>query len=405
LIETSGTLTDAEKAAAEFWTEWGSSPVPHLIELTKYVSNQNDLRLDDDVKLFWLVSNTLFDTSIATWDAKYAYDYVRPITAIHQLGENLITAWKPPSFPGALAYSTPGLINAANAQVAIAAGIGEERAADRMPYLPTPAFPAYVSGHSAFCAAWARVMRLATGKPDLNFRTAVHHLYVELRELAHPVTLDYPTFEAAAAACGISRIWAGIHWPADNERGHELGLKVGDNAWQRYQQVVLAFASPPTAAFMTLRPPYWVHENEVADHPASFDSASGLAMDLPPEASGTWQSILLDPMPAGNYELRLKVAVLGDGPARLDIAVRPTGAPAGRITRGTILLPATESSRIVSVPWTTDGAQPFKISINVRAEGGYARARVSAMGASRIWPMLGGAQRYYEPSLIGHSDQ
>jgi hypothetical protein len=40
LIRTSGALTDMQKAAAEFWAEWGSSPAPHLIELAKFVSTE-----------------------------------------------------------------------------------------------------------------------------------------------------------------------------------------------------------------------------------------------------------------------------------------------------------------------------------------------------------------------------
>ena len=402
LIRTSGTLTDAEKAAAEFWTEWGSSPVPHLMGLTKYVSNTNDLRLDDDVKLFFLVSNTFLDTSIATWDAKYAYDYIRPITAIERLGDTLITAWKPRSFPAALAYSTPGLINLANAGTATPAGIGTEPAAAWEPYLPTPAFPSYVSGHSTFSAAWAHAMELAIGRPDLHYRGTVRHLYVELRDLAQPVTLDYPTFEAAAAACGMSRIWGGIHWPMDNERGHELGEKVAEKTWQRYQQFVLGFASPASAAFMTLRRPYWMHENEVTDHPARFDTTAGLVIDAPAGTSGTWQSTLLDPMPAGHYELKLKLAVSGDGPARVRVAAEPGGMQAEAVAERTIELPATGQSQVLTVPWTTDGSQPFRVLINARADQASTHVVVSAVGISRIWPMLGGAVRYYEPSLVGH---
>ncbi len=128
-----------------------------------HYSDTNDLRLDDDVKLFFVVSNAIFDASIAAWDSKYHYDYVRPITAIRALGNALVTTWRPRTLTAALAYSTPlAAADAAKNPDAVPAG-----AADWEPYLPTPSFPSYVSGHSAFTAAWARAMELATGKPIL----------------------------------------------------------------------------------------------------------------------------------------------------------------------------------------------------------------------------------------------
>ena len=113
-------------------------------------------------------------------------------------------------------------------------------------------------------------MELATGKPDFNFRVTVRRLYVEQRELAQPVALSYPTFASAAEASGISRIWGGVHWPDDNQRGLELGRKVGENAWRRAQQFLLGTASPATAIFAAMRPPFWFHDNEMPDHPAAF---------------------------------------------------------------------------------------------------------------------------------------
>ena len=107
LIKASAALTDKEKAEAEYWGIFGMAPAPELIEMTKFVSDMNDLRLDDDVKLFFVASNAIFDASIASWDAKYGYDYVRPITVIRALGDRVITAWRPRSSSEALAYSTP----------------------------------------------------------------------------------------------------------------------------------------------------------------------------------------------------------------------------------------------------------------------------------------------------------
>ncbi len=89
LIKTSGSLTDKEKAETEYWGIFGMAPAPELIEMTKFVSDMNDLRLDDDVKLFFVASNAIFDASIASWDAKYGYNYVRPITVIRALGDRV----------------------------------------------------------------------------------------------------------------------------------------------------------------------------------------------------------------------------------------------------------------------------------------------------------------------------
>ncbi len=142
LIKTSGALSDTQKAAAEYWGIWGMAPAPQLIEMTKFVSNTNDLRLDDDVKLFFVASNAILDASIATWDAKYVYDYVRPIAAVRALGDTPISTWRPRSVPVVLAYSTPAAAaDAAKDSAAVPAGIGEVRAADWEPYLPTPPFP------------------------------------------------------------------------------------------------------------------------------------------------------------------------------------------------------------------------------------------------------------------------
>ncbi len=211
--------------------------------------------------------------------------------------------------------------------------------------------PAYVSGHSAFTAAWARVMELATGKPDFNFHETVRRLYVEQRELAQPVTLSYPTFAAAAEASGISRIWGGVHWQADNQRGQELGRKVGENAWQRAQQFVLGAASPATAVFAALHPPFWFHDNEMSDHPARFEAASGLAVDLPPGGVGVWRSIVVDAMPAGAYELKLKTTVTGHQPIRLMVAIEPSEkSQADPLTVNETIIPATGSDGIVTVP-------------------------------------------------------
>ena len=184
----------------------------------------------------------------------------------------------------------------------------------------------------------------------------------------------------------------------DNERGQELGRKVGENVWRRAQQFILGTASPETAVFAALRPPFWFHDNEAADQPAHFDAASGLAIDLPPGGAGVWRSIVVDAMPAGAYELKLKAKVTGDPSGSRSRSTERKVASRGDHSRD-------GSDGVVTIPWTSDGVRSFRVSIEARADGGGARLLVSAIKALRVWPTVAGSPRYYEPSSVGHPDQ
>jgi len=84
LVRLSGNLTDEQKAIAEYWTASPDSdpPVVHWTRFAEFVSARDQHTLDDDVKMFFALSNALMDADIAAWDAKRAYDSVRPATAI-----------------------------------------------------------------------------------------------------------------------------------------------------------------------------------------------------------------------------------------------------------------------------------------------------------------------------------
>ena len=147
VLELSAGLTDAQKIMAEYWADGPRSETPpgHWNLLAQGVSLRDENTLDDDVKLYFALNAALFDAGIAVWDTKRFYDYVRPVGAIHYLyeGEKL-EAWSGPNKGKALID-----------------------AADWRPYQApatmTPAFPEYVSGHSAFSAAAAEVLKLFTG--------------------------------------------------------------------------------------------------------------------------------------------------------------------------------------------------------------------------------------------------
>jgi hypothetical protein len=99
LVAISAALTDREKMIAEYWEDGPNSEQPpgHWMRLAQFVSERDHHSLDDDVKMFFALSNSMLDASIAAWDAKRFYDSVRPVTAISFLfRDKIIRAWGGP---------------------------------------------------------------------------------------------------------------------------------------------------------------------------------------------------------------------------------------------------------------------------------------------------------------------
>ncbi|CAN5770044.1 hypothetical protein BH24DEI2_BH24DEI2_23120 [soil metagenome] len=230
VLELSAGLSDAQKIRAEYWADGPRSETPpcHWNLLAHGVSLRDENTLDDDVKLYFALNAALFDAGIAVWDAKRFYDYVRPVGAIHRLYEGQqLEAWGGPNI-----------------------GTRLIDAADWRPYQAftamTPAFPEYVSGHSAFSAAAAEVLKLFTGSDAFYNGVTVSETGRFLGEHVAPagslrfergpqtpVILRWPTFSDAAAEAGMSRRYGGIHFQDGDLRGRVLGREVGAQAFEK----------------------------------------------------------------------------------------------------------------------------------------------------------------------------
>jgi hypothetical protein len=183
--------------------------------------NKNDA--NNDVKLFFALSNALLDASIACWDTKRAFDYGRPITAVHYLyASQQITAW--------------GGIGKGSVQMS---------GSQWMPYqesiVVTPPFPEYPSGHSTFSAAGAYVLQQFTGTDSCgdSYTAAPGSSQIEPGIApAAAVTLSWPTFSAAAAQAGTSRQIGGIHFNQGDQDGRALGKQVATVAWAKAQRYI-----------------------------------------------------------------------------------------------------------------------------------------------------------------------
>jgi hypothetical protein len=221
--------------------------------------------------MYLALNGAVHDAAIAAWGAKRAYDYVRPISMIRYMGglgqssDPTGPAYDPeglPLEPGLVEVVTdessqPGQRHAGLAdhvgEVAVRSwqgppedaetevgGVGWIRAVEWVPYqlstFVTPAFAAYVSGHSTFSRAAAEVLTSLTGSEYFPGGLAEHIVPVDGLELeagpSEEVVLQWATYADAADEAGISRLYGGIHVRSDDLRGREMGAQCGDAAWE-----------------------------------------------------------------------------------------------------------------------------------------------------------------------------
>ena len=120
------------------------------------------------------------------------------------------------------------------------AGVGWILAEDWWPYqrpsFVTPPFAGYVSGHSTFSRAGAIVLGEFTGSEFFpgglgEFHCRRNEFLVFEDGPSVDVTLQWATYKDASDQTSLSRIWGGIHPPADDIPGRHIGEAVGTNAY------------------------------------------------------------------------------------------------------------------------------------------------------------------------------
>lgn len=220
VMQYNASLTDEQKAIVEFMRDGPRSTGQsgHWLRFAQDVSRRDRYTLDQDVKLFFAVSNVAMDAFIAAWEAKRYYDSSRPWTLIRQYyADQQIDGWMGP-----------------------AKGYAKLQSSQWHPYSPdtfvTPPFPGYVSGHSTVSAACAKMLELFTGSDEFGFVERRHPgaLTEPDAECAKKeVELALPTFTATAEMAGVSRIMGGYHIQADNVEGLKLGKNVAEFEWPR----------------------------------------------------------------------------------------------------------------------------------------------------------------------------
>ncbi|MEQ8820003.1 MAG: vanadium-dependent haloperoxidase [Sumerlaeia bacterium] len=147
----------------------------------------------EQARLFAQLNLAMADAGIACWEAKYHYNYWRPVTAIALADQD------------------------GNA----ATGEPDSR---WTPYIATPPFPEFPSGHSTFSGAAEAVLTHWFGE-DFAFEDLSDDL--ERNHGDRYVVRQYASFRAAAEEASKSRIYGGIHYPSASKAGLESGRAVG----------------------------------------------------------------------------------------------------------------------------------------------------------------------------------
>lgn len=186
-------LTDEQKHIADFWDDnpfklnvsghvmfatKKFSPAGHWMNIVGIAAKEAKADFATTVAAYTETSIALFDAFISCWDEKYRSNYVRPETAINKY---LAEEWRP--------------------------------------FIQTPPFPSYTSGHATTSAAAAEVMTHWFGDKLSFTDTSSLEFGIESRKII--------SFREAAKEAAMSRLYGGIHYRFDNDEGNTCGKKLG----------------------------------------------------------------------------------------------------------------------------------------------------------------------------------
>lgn len=189
---------------AYFWEDGGGSVTPpgHWLVIAQGVAADFGNDLYENARLFALLAITQADASVAVWDAKYFYDYVRPVTNIREEGD-------------------------------LDGNAGTTADPTWLSEIPTPPFPGYTSGHSGYSMGSAKILALFFGGDDYSF-CGMSPDPLRWPLILPGVTRCWDSFSEAAEEGGQSRIYGGIHFQFDNVESLDLGAALGDYVFENF---------------------------------------------------------------------------------------------------------------------------------------------------------------------------
>jgi PAP2 superfamily protein len=166
---------------------WNGAIQNYWNEITQTAAVEHHLTTAQSARLFALLNLALADGVIAFYDAKYTYNFWRPVTAIRAADtDNNPDTQGDPTWLPEVGTTTPD--------------------------------PSYPGAHAVLSAAGARVLRDFFKQDQFDFTVT--------SEVLPGVARSFTGFSAAAEEATLSRIFAGVHFRVDLTTGQGLGRNV-----------------------------------------------------------------------------------------------------------------------------------------------------------------------------------
>ncbi|WP_293912829.1 vanadium-dependent haloperoxidase [Deinococcus sp.] len=247
-------LADFGRVIAEYWADGPRSETPpgHWNVLANGVTDDPSFErrlggsgpelsaLEWDVKLYLTLNGALHDAAITAWEIKRQTDTARPISLVRYLAAQDMAGLS----------LEPGLVEVQGGTLRVkswrsGSGVQWQDASQWTPYqrsdFVSPAFPAFVSGHSTFSRAAAEVLSDLSGSAFFpgglrEVVAAPGFVKTDAASNVGAVRLQWATYNDAADQAGQSRIWGGIHLESDDLVGRRLGQQVGLDAVKKARQ-------------------------------------------------------------------------------------------------------------------------------------------------------------------------
>jgi hypothetical protein len=186
--------TDAQSDAVRFWTQTNLGPA--WFQAAAQVSDRRGLSVAENARVFALMSMALANCFIVDWDAKFKYNFWRPITAIRNGDQDGNDA--------------------------------TERDASWQPLNATPMHPEYPSQAGINAGAARGVLEAVFGGgPESFVATDISDARLS-RQFTSFAQMDREQQEV--------RIWGGIHFRNSLEVGEAMGRKIADHLVANYMK-------------------------------------------------------------------------------------------------------------------------------------------------------------------------